>query len=87
MQVDNFGWINELPDTSDQSDIVEVKFKSTRKEYFTNQDKIQLKRGDKVVVATMPGHDVGDVTLTGYLAEKQFNLRIKNPEKNTMKPI
>ena len=68
-----------MPDTTDQSDIVEVKFKSTRKEYFINRDKIQLKRGDKVVVATSPGHDVGEVTLTGYLAEKQFNIKIKNP--------
>lgn len=86
-QVDSYGWLNDLPDTAYQSDIVEVKFKSTRKEYFVNRDKIQLKRGDKVVVATSTGHDVGEVTLTGYLAEKQFNLKIKNPERYTMNPI
>jgi cell fate regulator YaaT (PSP1 superfamily) len=87
LQVDSYGWLNDLPDTADQSDIVEVKFKSTRKEYFINRDKIQLKRGDKVVVATSPGHDVGDVSLTGYLAEKQFNIKIKNPAKYIMNPI
>ncbi len=87
LQVDSYGWLNDLPDTADQSNIVEVKFKSTRKEYFINRDKIQIKRGDKVVVASSPGHDIGDVTLTGYLAEKQFNLRIKNPAKYTMNTI
>ena len=87
LQIDKFGWLNDLPDTTDQSDIVEVRFKSTRKEYFTNRDKIQLKRGDKVVVATAPGHDVGEVTLTGYLAEKQFNIRIKNPARYTLNTV
>lgn len=85
--VDSYGWLQDLPDTADQSDIVEVKFKSTRKEYFINRDKIQLRRGDKVVVATAPGHDVGEVTLTGYLAEKQFNLKIKNPDRYTLNAI
>ncbi len=77
--IDSYNWLNELPDSADQSDIVEVKFKSTRREYFTNNEKIILKRGDKIVVATSPGHDVGEVTLTGYLAEKQFLRKIKNP--------
>ncbi len=84
---DVFDWINDLPDTTEQSDIVEVKFKSTRREFFVNTDHISLKRGDKVVVATSPGHDVGEVMLTGYLAEKQFNRKIRNPERYTLNTI
>ena len=80
-------WINDLPDTSHQSDIVEVKFKSTRKDFFKNTNKISLKRGDYVVVATSPGHDVGVVQLTGYLAEKQFNRRVKNPQRYAINTI
>ena len=76
--IDSNSWLNDLPDTSDISDIVEVKFKTTRKEYFSNSENIELKRGDKIVVATSPGHDIGEVMLTGYLAEKQFNRKIKN---------
>ena len=87
LAIDNYNWLNDLPDTSDQSDVVEVKFKSTRKEYYRNTDKISLKRGDKVVVATSPGHDVGEVTLTGYLAEKQFKLKIRNPENYKLNPV
>ena len=85
--IDTYDWINELPDTSDSSDIVEVKFKSTRREYYSNTDKIELKRGDKVVVATSPGHDIGEVTLTGYLAEKQFHRKIRNPENYKLNSI
>jgi hypothetical protein len=66
-----YDWLNNLPGTSADSDIVEVKFKSTRKEFFKNNDKISMKRGDKVVVSSSPGHDTGEVTLTGTLAEKQ----------------
>ncbi len=87
LTIDNYNWLNDLPDTSDQSDVVEVKFKSTRKEYYRNTDKISLKRGDKVVVATSPGHDVGEVTLTGYLAEKQFKLKIRNPDSYKLNPV
>lgn len=85
--VDSYGWLNDLPDTADQSDIVEVKFKSTRKEYYKNTAKLTLKRGDRVVVATSPGHDVGEVTLTGYLAEKQFNRKIRNPSRYTLNTV
>ena len=77
--IDSYDWMKDLPDTSDQSDVVEVKFKSTRREYFSNSENIDIKRGDKIVVATSPGHDIGEVTLTGYLAEKQFMRKIKNP--------
>jgi len=85
--INSYSWMDELPDTSDQSDIVEVKFKSTRKEYYRNTDKIDLKRGDKVVVATAPGHDAGEVTLTGYLAEKQFKLKIKDHESYRLNSV
>jgi cell fate regulator YaaT (PSP1 superfamily) len=87
LAINSYSWLDELPDTSDQSDIVEVKFKSTRKEYYKNSDKIDLKRGDKVVVATAPGHDLGEVTLTGYLAEKQFKLKIRNTESYKLNSV
>jgi len=85
--VDSYSWLDDLPDTADKSDIVEVKFKTIRREYYTNSEKIPLKRGDKVVVATSPGHDIGEVTLTGYLAEKQFLRKIKNPSGYTLNAV
>jgi cell fate regulator YaaT (PSP1 superfamily) len=85
--LDTYDWLNDLPDTSDVSDIVEVRFKSTRKEYFQNTSNLPLKRGDIVVVSSSPGHDVGVVTLTGYLAEKQFTRKIKNKTRYTLLPV
>jgi cell fate regulator YaaT (PSP1 superfamily) len=84
---DIYNWLNDLPDTSDQSDIVEVKFKSTRKEFFKNTESIPLKRGQIIVVSTSPGHDVGEVSLTGYLAGKQFERKVKNPVRYQLNPI
>lgn len=84
---DSYNFLNDLPETADQSDIVEVKFKSTRREYYKNTERISLRRGENVVVATTPGHDVGRVTLTGYLAEKQFRKNVKNPKRYTLNTI
>jgi cell fate regulator YaaT (PSP1 superfamily) len=85
--VDVYNWLNDLPDTSNQSDIVEVKFKTTRKEFFKNSEGLPLKRGSIIVVATSPGHDVGEVSLTGYLAEKQFERKVKNPKRYPLNPV
>ena len=85
--LDTYDWLNDLPDSSDISDLVEVRFKSTRKEYFRNSNNLGLKRGDTVVVASSPGHDVGVVTLTGHLAEKQYGLKIKNKSRYILETI
>ena len=39
------------------------------------------------MVSTSPGHDVGTVTLTGYLADKQYKRKVKNPARNPLNPI
>lgn len=77
----SYDWLNDLPDTSHLSQIVEVRFKGTHKEFYKNSENIELKRGDKVVVACNGGHDVGIVGLTGKLAELQFNRKIKSKER------
>ena len=43
-------WLNEIPDPNDEKGLVEVQFKNTRKLFFINADKVELKRGDLVVV-------------------------------------
>ena len=78
----SYDWLSDLPDTSHVSDIVEVRFKGTRKEFYKNSNKIKLTRGDMVVVATSGGHDVGIVSLTGKLAQKQFDIKVKFKERH-----
>jgi cell fate regulator YaaT (PSP1 superfamily) len=82
-----YDWMDDLPDTSHLSNMVEVRFKSTRKEFFMNEEGIPLKRDDLVVVASSPGHDVGYVSLTGRLAELQFKRKIKYPVRYTLNKI
>jgi cell fate regulator YaaT (PSP1 superfamily) len=77
----NYDWLNDLPDTSHLTDIIEVRFKATRKEFVKNENKIPLKRGDVVVLSSIGGHDVGVVSLTGRLAEKQFIRKVKSKNK------
>jgi cell fate regulator YaaT (PSP1 superfamily) len=80
-------WLSDLPDTSTVSDIVEVRFKGTRKEYFKNSYELKIKRGDRVVCGMAPGHDLGIVTLIGKLAEKQFDRKINRKQTYKWNPI
>lgn len=86
-KLSSYDWLDDLPDTSHLTDIVEVRFKGTRKEYCKNENQLQLKRGDFVVVSSSGGHDVGEVSLTGNLAEKQYQLKVKRKERHTWQRI
>ena len=61
-----------IPGNAEESDMVEVQFKNTRKGYFRNSNKIKLEKGDVVAVEAAPGHDIGVVTLTGRLVPLQM---------------
>ena len=76
-----FDWMSDLPDTSHETNIVEIRFKGTRKEFYRNENGIPLRKDDLVVVSCNPGHDVGAVSLTGRLAELQFKRKVKKQER------
>ena len=62
----------DIPGNGEESDLVEVQFKNTRKGYFRNSNHIPLEKGDIVAVEATPGHDIGVVTLTGRLVPLQM---------------
>ena len=64
-------WLADLPDNNEETDLVEVQFKNTRKGYYHNVNNLDLKKGDLVAVESSPGHDIGVVTLTGQLVKLQ----------------
>ena len=76
-----YDWMSDLPDTANETNIVEIRFKGTRKEFFRNENGISLKRDELVVVSCNPGHDVGAVSLTGRLAELQFKRKVKKQDR------
>jgi len=72
----SFNWLADVPDND--FDIVEVRFKNTRRGFYRNSMHIDLKQGDWVAVEAASGHDIGQVGLTGRLVKLQMqrvNLR------------
>ena len=71
-QLNTYDWLADVPGNVDDTDLVEVQFKHTRKGYYHNVTKLDLKKGDIVAVEANPGHDIGVVTLTGRLVKLQI---------------
>ena len=71
-QLNTYDWLADVPGNIDTTDLVEVQFKHTRKGYYHNVNKLDLKKGDIVAVEANPGHDIGVVTLTGRLVKLQL---------------
>lgn len=73
-----FNYLENIPNTTNVSDIIEVQFKNTRKELFLNSEKLLLKKGNLVAVESQQGHDIGIVSLSGTLLREY--IRINQPE-------
>ena len=71
-QLNTYDWLADIPGNADDTDLVEVQFKHTRKGYYHNVNNLPLKKGDIVAVEASPGHDIGVVTLTGRLVKLQI---------------
>ena len=80
-------WMSDLPETEQETDFVEVQFKNTRKGYFLNSTKIPLEKGDMVAVEASPGHDIGEVTLTGRLVLLQMKRNNLDPAKMEIRRV
>ena len=79
-------WLEEFPENI-PTDIVEVRFKNTRRSFYLNANNLQLKRGDIVAVEASPGHDIGVVSLTGDLVARQMRRTGFNPYNGEFKKV
>ena len=78
-----FDWLAnmEMPRAS-LFNIVEVRFKNGRKEFFRNRDHLEITTGDAVVVDVPNGHHVGFVSLQGELVRLQMKKKgVKEDEE------
>jgi cell fate regulator YaaT (PSP1 superfamily) len=68
-----FDWLANvaLPSGQTPYDIVEVRFKNSRKSFYRNAKGFSLHVGDVIVVETIPGYDIGVVSVVGELAKIQ----------------
>lgn len=69
-----FDWLSNmaLPADVEPFNAVEVRFKNGRKNYYKNPEGLTLSMGDIVATEASPGHDIGQVTLTGELVRVQM---------------
>ncbi|KQB99225.1 hypothetical protein AQF98_16745 [Pedobacter sp. Hv1] len=71
-------WLSNLdmPANYMPFNVVEVKFKGARKEFFLNNDNIYLEIGELVAVeGPTGGYDIGHISLTGELVRMQMKRR------------
>ncbi|MFW5656882.1 MAG: PSP1 domain-containing protein [Bacteroidota bacterium] len=82
-----YNWIDELPSTVHDTEIVEIRFKNTRKAFYLNSNKLSLQTGDIVAVEASPGHDLGIVSLTGELVKTQLKKYGIRPNVRDLKKV
>ncbi len=69
-----FDWLGnmKLPEGQIPCDVVEVRFKNSRKEFYRNVHNLTLNVGDIIATESSPGHDIGVVSITGELVKLQL---------------
>ncbi len=68
-----FDWLSNMDIAqADRFDIVEVRFKNGKKDFFRNKNHLEIVTGDAVVVDVPNGHHIGYVSLSGELVRLQM---------------
>ncbi len=75
-----FDWLSNMvyPSGSTVYNIVEVRFKNGRKDFYKHQEGVPFCIGDIVATEASPGHDVGIISLTGELVKVQMKKKKVN---------
>ena len=87
-KLDVYDWLShmDMPSNYKIFNIIEIKFKGSRKDFFINTENFYLEAGELVVVETVTGgFDVGHVSLTGELVRMQLKKRNVRVEEVTKK--
>src|SRR6185312_12850903 len=84
-----FDWLANmsLPAGQKPFDIVEIRFKNSRKEFYRNRNNLQLGVGNIVVLEAATGYDVGVVSLSGELVRLQMKKKGASAEDNSIKAV
>ena len=86
-KLDSFNWLKDLPDIPVSTDIVEIRFKNTRKGFYRNVNGLRLEIGDVVAVEASPGHDIGRVSMVGPLIDEQLKKLKTLPASDDLKKV
>jgi cell fate regulator YaaT (PSP1 superfamily) len=73
-KLNTYDWLGimEMPAYMKPFDVVEVRFKGTRKEFYRNTNNLDITLGDMVVVEMENGYDFGHVATKGEMCKLQL---------------
>jgi cell fate regulator YaaT (PSP1 superfamily) len=77
-----YDWLSDMlpPGHIEANNIYEVSFKTTRKGFYQNVNALDLTTGDKVIVESDRGYDLGRITMGGELVKLNMKKKKINPE-------
>lgn len=87
-KLDVYDWLShmDMPTNYKPFNIVEVRFKGSRKDFYINQDNLYLEMGELVAVESPTGgYDIGHISLTGELVRLQIKKSRTKAEDITKK--
>lgn len=78
-----FDWLSNMDvPAMHRFDVVEVRFKNGRKDFFRNSNKLDIVAGDAIVVDVPNGHHIGYVSMMGELVRLQMSKKkVKDDEE------
>lgn len=79
-----------LPEDYKPFNIVEVRFKGSKKLFFKNVNNLDLFTGDKVITDSDIGYDIGEVSLSGELVKlqlKKYGIDENSSEMRTIRSV
>lgn len=82
-----YDWLEDISESTGFNEVVYVRFKNTRKDFFLNSNELKLKKGDIVAVEASPGHDIGVVDLTGEVVRELLIREDINYEEADLKKV
>ncbi len=68
-----FDWLSNMDmPVEDKFDVVEVRFKGGRKDFYRNTEKLNLTTGDAIILEVQNGHHLGHLSMQGELVRLQM---------------
>ncbi|MBC7485976.1 MAG: hypothetical protein H7282_04420 [Cytophagaceae bacterium] len=78
-KLNSFDWLSNMGiGLAQDFDVVEVRFKNGRKEFYRNTQSFELYTGDPVVVEMASGYHMGHVALQGEIVRLQLKRKLVN---------
>jgi cell fate regulator YaaT (PSP1 superfamily) len=73
-KLNTYDWLADMdmPAYMKPFDIIEIRFKGTRKEFYRNTNNLDITNNELVVVESESGYDIGKVALKGELVKLQL---------------